>query len=297
MYCSQCGKKLADNSKFCVACGSPVAKEDDVNEPIVCEPTIDPVEDLKNKLKKIDEREKPKSKNEGFIKSAIKVAKKEKSVLSLVFSDDFDGHKLSEKKKLIAGFPLPESPKDLKKFAEYVYSEITARQSLDRLTETWKEKMTQIYQHAKKTIASTEEYAEIKKYYKRTVRGSDNDLLEDAWPFLFIPVIIAFILSWVFGLPLLMFAMLVVLGWGSFGVMYSFRKLDKMIDSIRMHSEKTTMPKALRVIAWHLPVPLLAITLVSIIFQWIIFIPITAGLFGVNVIFLLLFLLSAYGIE
>ena len=45
MYCSQCGKPVGDNAKFCVNCGTPVGYEEPkvVTPPVVEQPVVVPV--------------------------------------------------------------------------------------------------------------------------------------------------------------------------------------------------------------------------------------------------------------
>lgn len=293
---SQCGNEISQTSKFCINCGCPVSVEGESAFNEIPQSNFDVVEDIKRKLREIDKRKKPPAKKGGVIKSTLEIIRGESSVLDLVFSDDFEAEKLADKKQLILDYPLPNSPKALASFAKYINSEIASKKrEPDELTEVWKEKLNQIHLFAKAELSDSEEFAEIQKCHKDNKRRERHAKIREYVVFLFFPIIAAFCFSIAFRLPLLMFVTFLATGWAVFFVLYVYDLLDDMVASIKQHSAKRkNVPKILRIVAWHLLVPALAALITSILYHSVALIYLFAVLFGVDALFLLLFLCDVY---
>ena len=193
MYCSQCGKKIANTSKFCSGCGSPIVEEEAVFSEEQ-EELYDPVKDIKQKLKEIDSRKKPPQKKK-TLKNVINVFKGEESVFELLFEDDFEEQKLSDKKHVILGFQIPDSMDDLEKFAKYIDSQI---QKKDELTPAWKEKLKQVYDCSKFKAKESKTHKKIKEYYKAEKRKELRYEFRGLVWLLLIPLILAFGFSFIY---------------------------------------------------------------------------------------------------
>lgn len=296
MYCSQCGKKIPGTSKFCSECGCSVSVEDETTSAVNHQSAHDAVVDLQKQLREIDKRKKPPAKKENVIKSALKVATGGVSPLDLVFGDSFEEKKTEDKKQLILDYPLPTSPKALASLARYINSEIVAKKrEPDALTDVWKEKLMQLYLFAETEYSDTEEFAEIKKYYKAKKRRERHSVVRELVVWLLFPIVAAIILTIVFQLPFWLFVAITALGWEIFFILYVYDLLDDMVASIKEHSAlKTNVPKRVRVVAWHLLIPALSALIVSSIYQCTALIWFTAILFTLDFFFLLFFLLYAY---
>ncbi len=300
MYCSQCGKEIPNNSKFCYECGSPTPQGDKI-DPKPAESPFDAVDDIKNKLSAIDNRKRPVIKKNGVVKSALESLKntiREEAATAgfELFDDGFEEGKLADKKKLIKDYPIPTSPKALASFAKYINSEIEAKKKHpDALTPIWQEKLKQVQLFAKTELDSTEEFAEIQKCYKANKRRERHATIREYIVLLWFPILAAFIASLVCDLPLLLFASIWAAGWEVFLILYVYDLLDDMVTSIKQHSEKRpNVPKILRSVAWHVLIPLLAALITSIVYQSEGFIIVFAMLFGMDALFLLLFLCDVY---
>lgn len=190
MYCSQCGKRIAKTSRFCSGCGSPIVDEEDFSAKEQEEP-YDPVKDIKKKLKEIDSRKKPVRKKK-TLKNVVNVFKGEESVFDLLFEDDFEGQKLSEKKRVILDFQIPDSLDGLEKFAKYINSQI---QKKDELMSAWKEKLKQVYDYSKSKAKKSNTHKKVKEYYKAEKnRELRHEYRGFVW-FLLFPVVWAFVYS------------------------------------------------------------------------------------------------------
>lgn len=302
MYCSQCGKEIPNNSRFCNECGAPVAEKSQTDFEPKTQSTFDAVEDIQKILREIDNRKRPSVKKGGVVKSAFESLKKtirEEAAASglKLFDDGFEEEKLADKKKLILNYPLPTSPKALANFAKYINLEIEAKKKEpDALTPIWKEKLRQVHQFAETELGSTEEFAEIQKFHKANKRRERHAAIREFVVLLAFPILAAFIVSLVFHWPLLLFASILAAGWEVFLILYVYDLLDDMVASIKHHSAKRkNIPKRLRSAAWHLLIPFLAALITSIVYQSTGFIILFAILFGVDAFFLLLFLCDVYG--
>ncbi len=231
--------------------------------------TLNAVEDIKRRLKEIDNRKRPPIKKDDVIKSAVKAFKRETSVPDAVLTDTFAEKKLADKKSLILNYPLPRSPKDLLCFTKFVASEIAAtKREPDALTYTWREKLKQIYLFAEENLKETEELGAIQKYYKddsRRARHAENSV----WVWLLLgPIITAFSLAFAFQLPWLLFVAILATCWEFFLLLYVYDLLEKMIDYIKQRGKKQKyIPKFIRVIVWHLLMPLFAALIIAIVYQ------------------------------
>ncbi len=273
-----------------------MTEEENNDTEVVQQPPHDAVADIKKKLKEIDSRKKPPTKKEGVLKSAIKIAKKEASVLDFVFGDSFEADKLADKKQLIVDYPLPTSPKALADFAKYINQEIVAKKKTpDELTPTWKEKLKQVYEFAKAEIKHTDEFSEIKKYYKGYKRRDRHQEIAPLIvmplmliPFLFIPAITT-------QSPGLLYLAVLATGWGIFFALYMFDVMENMIDSIKRHSAKDkSIPRILRIVAWHALIPTLAGLIASIAYLSEGYVWLTGIVFGVEAFFLLIYNVYIY---
>lgn len=294
MYCSQCGKEIPNNSKFCNVCGYPVVENSKTDFEPKQQPMFDAVNDLRKRLREIDNRKRPSSTKSGVVKSAFESLKKtirEEAAASglKLFDDDFEEEKLSDKKKLIQNYPLPSSAKALLSFAKYINSEIEAKKKEpDALTPIWKEKLSQVYLFGKAEFKGTEELAEIQEYLKTNKRRERHATIREFIVLLAFPILAAFIVSLVFNWPLLLFASILAIGWEVFLILYVCDLLDNMIASVKKHSAKhENIPKLLRTSTWHLLIPFLAALITSIAYQSTVFIILFATLFGVDALFLL----------
>ena len=300
MYCSKCGKEIPNNSRFCNECGSPVTEDSKTDfEPK--QPAFNAVEDIQKKLREIDNRKRPPAKKGGVVKSAFESLKntiREEAAASglTLFDDGFEEEKLADKKKVIQDYPLPTSPKALASFAKYINSEIEAKKKEpDALTPVWKEKLKQLHLFAETEFSSSEEFADIQKCHKANKRRERHAAIREFVVLLLFPILAAFIVSLVFGWPLLLFASILAAGWEVFLILYVYDLLDNMVDSIKEHSKKRqNIPKRLRSAAWHLLIPFLAALITSIAYQSTGFIILFAILFGVDAFFLLIFLCDIY---
>ncbi len=340
MYCDQCGKRIAKTSKFCSGCGSPVLGEENVSHEEK-ESILDPVKDIQKKLREIDNRKKPPKKKENTVKKAFDVLKGKVSILDLVFDDDFESQKMSDKKKLILEYPMPNSCDNLKKLATYMNSQIASngreidsltdvwkeklmrmildypipksekqleefvqfinseiesrKRTRDVLTIAWKEKLKQVHSYTKTKAKNSKAHKDAKKYYSLEKRRDLRYNIRDFVPLLMFFLVPALILSILYKSPWGLFGTVLGIGWGIFLLLFVYGCLDSMIDSIKTHSAKQkVVPKIFRVVAWIFLIPYLSGLIVSIAFHYTVLIPITAVLFGVDVFFLLIFLLSVY---
>ena len=301
MYCSQCGKEISETSKFCSNCGCPVTEQGKTDFEPKQQSAFDVVEDIQKKLREIDNRRKPLVKKSGIVKSAFESLKEtiktEVTASGLAsFKDGFEEEKLADKKNLILNYPLPTSPKALANFAKYINSEIeTKKKEPDALTPVWKEKLNQVYLFAETELSSTEEFTEIQKCHKANKRRDRHATIREFIVLLAFPIIAAFILSLVFHWPLLLFVSIWAAGWEVFLILYVYDLLDDMVASIKQHSEKQQyIPKRLRSAAWHLLVPFFAALITSIAYYSVGLIVLCSILFGVDALFLLLFLVEVY---
>ena len=228
MYCSQCGKKVSETSFFCSNCGFPIPKEDTTQFLQKQQLSFDAVEDIKRKLKEIDNRKRPPVKKGGAVKTAFESIKKnikeEASASGLaVFHDDFEEKKLADKKQLILDYPFPTSPEALANFTKYIYSEIEAkRKAPDALTEVWKEKLKQAHRFAKKDLKATEEFGEIQKCYKANKRKDRHEVMRVFVLWFIFPIVAAFIAAIIDQLPMLMFISILAAFWEVFLILYMF---------------------------------------------------------------------------
>ena len=300
MYCSQCGKEIPNDSRFCSECGYPTAGKNNTDFEPKLQPELDAVEDIQKKLREIDNRKNTSANKDGKIKTAFEKLKKtirDEAAASgfTLFFDSFEEEKLEDKKKVIQDYPLPTSPKELACFAKYIKSEIKAKKKTpDLLTPVWKEKLKQVYLFAKKELRSTEAFAEIKKCYKANKRWERHASIRELIILLAVPIVIAFIKSLVYNWPLLLFASILAAGWEIFLILYVYDLLDDMVDSIKQHSAKHQPPKWFRSVAWHLLMPFLAALITSIVYQATGLITLFAVLFGVDAFFLLFFTAYIY---
>ena len=302
MYCSQCGKEIPNNSKFCCECGCPTQEQKKADFES-SQQAFDAVEDLKKKLREIDNRKKPSTKKGGQVRSAFeslqKTIREESAACGLtLFKDSFEEEKLADKKKLIQNYPIPTSPKALASFAKYINSEIEAKKKdPDALTPIWKEKLQQVKLFAETEFRSTEEVVEIQKYHKANKRRERHATIREFIWLLAIPVLYAFIVSLVFHWPLLLFVSILAAGWVSFLILLVYDLLDNWISSIKQHSAKRqNIPRILRSSAWHLFIPFLAALITSLVYQSTGLIILFAILLGIDVFFLLILLAYIYEI-
>ena len=204
VYCSQCGKEIPNNSRFCNECGSPVVEKSKTDFEPKQQPEFDAVADIQKKLRVIDNRKRPSGKKNGVVKSAFESLKntiREETAASglKLFDDGFEEEKLADKKKLIQNYPLPTSPKALASFAKYINSEIEAKKKEpDALTPVWKEKLKQVHLFAETELSSTEEFAEIQKCHKANKRRERHAATREFIVLLAFPILAAFIVSLVF---------------------------------------------------------------------------------------------------
>lgn len=295
MYCNQCGKEICETAKFCSNCGHqiPIKRKTKLTSEQL--EVNDAANNLRKELKQIDKRKKTVIKT-GKKQKATRYAVKETSSWDLIFGDNFESEKFEEKKQLIYNYPIPDSLNELVSFAEYINLEIEANKDKnDVLAIIWLKKLKQVYLFVKAKFGTTDEFLQIKKYYKinkhKVIRKHSRELVV-LLAFFIIPIFIfSILLNW----PLMIFAAILAAGWETFLILYVFEVLDKMISSIKQHSAKQKkVPKSLRSIAWHLLVPLLAALITSIIYQSVGLIILFAILFVVDAYFLALFLCEVY---
>ncbi|MBQ1244534.1 MAG: hypothetical protein IIX94_02170, partial [Clostridia bacterium] len=87
----------------------------------------------------------------------------------------------------------------------------------------------------------------------------------------------------VFQLPFLLFVSILAFGWEIFLILYFYDSLDKMVASIKQYSAKSkNVPKALRVVAWHILIPAASALIVSIAFHYTALLWISAFLLGID---------------
>jgi len=304
VYCNHCKKETPTNANYCLGCGSPFSETPKTDSAPKPQSTFDAIEDIQKKLQEIDNRKRPSAKNNGSVKSAFESLKqtiRDEAVSSglTLFNDRFEEEKLADKKKLIQNYPLPSSPQALEHLAKYIISEIDAKKkNPDALTPIWKEKFEQVYKHAKTYFSDTKEFSEIQKYENANERRKRHASIREYIVLSAFAVIPAFILSLIYHWPLLLFASILAAGWEIFLILYVYDLLDNIIASIKQHSEtQQYIPKILRTIAWHLLVPLLAALITSIAYHSVIWITLSAILFGVDVLFLLIFLSYIYELK
>jgi hypothetical protein len=232
--------------------------------------TSNAVEDIKNRLKEIDKQKKPPIKKEDVVRSAVKVLKRETSIVGLLLDDSFEEKKLDDKKTLILEYELPILPKELLAFVKYIHNEIAKKKKEpDPLLCTWKEKLEQSYVFAEKNVKGTEEFIEIEKQYREYKRKERRSEISPFVVLLMAPIIAGFVISLVYQLPWLLFIAILSFGWEFFLLLYVFNALDKMIDSMKQQNRANQkhVPRKLRIIAWHLIIPLIAALIVSIAYR------------------------------
>lgn len=294
MYCSQCGKKIPQTSKYCSGCGCPIIEEElDISIPY--EPTYDVVKDIKTQLSMIDGQKKPSRIKNTSIQSALETVKSEAYAAGLV-TDKYAEKKQKKKKELILDFPLPHTVEELLAFAKYIESLITSKKKNDDpITEAWKEKLKQIYRFAKKEFATEAEFIDIQRIYKEYKRRERHTFAQPWVWLLFYPIVAGIIMSIVEGLPFLLFASCWAMFLNIFLTLYVHNLLDKMILSIKKHSnDRKSVPKLLRIVAWFLLTPALAALITSIVYYSVGLIVLFAVLFGVDALFLFGYLCEIY---
>lgn len=297
MYCSQCGKKIADTSKFCTGCGSPVVEEDEFEVSAQHKITYDAVEDIQHQLNMIDNREK-----------TLRTKKANRSFLEIVkdelfeeeyeekYNNEFKEKKQADKQKLILNFPLPNTSEDLLHFTKYIHSMITEiKKNNDPLIETWKEKLKQVYLFAKKEFSSSEEFVAIQNIYKLYKREDQRHTIGVLGFLMFDLMVLGVIVSLLNQIPWLFFVSVLTLLWSFWLMLYLFNLLDRMIASIKNHAiKKKGSLKLLRIIAWFLLMPALAALITSIVYFSGVIIALCAVIFTVDALFLLLSICYLY---
>ena len=198
-FCTNCGEKLDDDDKFCDLCGKEVKKEKtssksnkSYNEKVktkkcpncgasiksfqtnckYCQVEISNIK-VSNSLEEFSRglaniKSKPMPKYEGkdsLLKKVIgrdfndKDAKEE-------FEEEFRRQKEEEIVNYIINYPIPNSNEDLTEFMILACSNINVKKVLsDDEQKAWIEKMEQIYQKAKISIITSEEFRRINDIY------------------------------------------------------------------------------------------------------------------------------------
>ena len=296
MYCSQCGKKIAETSKYCSGCGSPILEEEEFEFSAQNEVVYDSVKCIQNQLDEAERQGKTLRIKNDPIRTLVETIKNEAYEAGL--ANDKQKEKILEnKKKIISDFPLPRSVKELLHFAKNIDSIISSKKAKqDPLTEVWEEKLKQVYRMAKKEFSATVEFIDIKNFYKDCKQRKRRRSAQPFVLLLLYPIGIGIIISLINNLPFLFFAAILSLFWNIFLILYVHNSLDRMILSVKKQSNiKNSVPKLLRIIAWFLLMPALAALITSIVYHSVGFIVLFSMLFGVDAFFLLLFLGDIYG--
>lgn len=265
MNCSQCGKETPANSSFCNVCGCPISEMDKTASEPKQQSALDATEDIKKKLREIDKCKKAPSKK-----------------------DSLKEEKLAAKETLIQNYPIPNSPKELVKFAKYLYSKIqTKKEKNDALLPVWKQKLEQVYLFAEKNLSSTEEFRKIQMLYNANKRRERHaKIRKHVVLFVLVlvyPILAAFIASLVFHWPFLLFASILAAGWDLFLILYVYDLFENVIFSM---GKQRNIIKLFQFAAWLLLVPFIAALITAIVYQSEISIWLFAILFGVDAFFL-----------
>lgn len=297
MYCSQCGKKIADDSRYCSRCGYPTFEEESCKTSEQHEPIYDAVKDIQYQLDMIDKREKP-----------LRPRKANRSLLEIMkdtmfeeeqeekHNNKFKEKKQADKQKLIQNYPFPSTPEEHLNFVMYIDSIITStKKNKDPLNEAWKEKLKQAYLFAKKEFSTSAEFVAIQNIYKKYRREGRRNTFGSFFFFLFYLAAVGVGTSLLYKNPLLFFASVLGLLWTLCLMLYIYDLLNKMIVSIKVHAKKKKgSPKLLRIIAWFLLMPALAALITSIVYFSKGIIVLCAVIFAVDMLFILLSLCYLY---
>ena len=154
MYCSNCGKKIDDESKFCNYCGS---KIDNNNErKIVYEGKIHKCPNCGEIIKSFCTN----CPSCGYEFRDVKVSESLKELT----------YKLSELKdekqqeSLIRNYPIPNTEEDILEFFIITKTNINKCSNM-LIIESWNTKLEQIYEKSKILFNSSDKFLEIKKVY------------------------------------------------------------------------------------------------------------------------------------
>lgn len=171
MYCSNCGKKLADGLKVCNRCGSQVISSN-----------LDPVD---SKRKTIFDGIIHKCPNCGSHLDAFEHKCKEcgyelrgsnTSNVIKEFAEKLGKTMLfSSKHELISNFYVPNTKEDIYEFFILAISNMTTDYQCE---EAWKAKLEQTYHKAKLSFGTTPEFDYIDKLYAVTMKKYQTRLLE-----------------------------------------------------------------------------------------------------------------------
>ena len=199
-FCSNCGEKLDDNDRFCKSCGKSLVeksvpkremrtKRKVVYEGIVhncpcCESVIESfmtkcpfcgyeirdaiaptsVTELSLKLERVQARQmSDKEDKNSLMKMLIGADFKDEKTNEKIRK--FEEQKNKEKANIIINFPVPNTKEDILEFMILATSNINVKESSDEVTKAWIKKMEQVYQRAKLTLKTSNDFEQIKCLY------------------------------------------------------------------------------------------------------------------------------------
>lgn len=170
MYCSNCGKQLAEGSKFCNSCGSQVGSSEqsasDSKRKIIFDGKIHKCPNCGSRLDSFEH----KCKDCGYELRGSNVTNVVKELAEKLEKTDSS----NKKNELISNFYIPNTKEDIYEFFILAISNLTTDSKCE---EAWKSKLEQTYHKAKLSFGKTSEFEYIDKIYAKTMRIYKNKSL------------------------------------------------------------------------------------------------------------------------
>lgn len=169
-YCTNCGEKLQDGSKFCSSCGSQVVNTNknnsDLKRKILFDGKIHKCPNCGSNLNAFEH----KCKDCGYEIRGSNIANTVKE-----FADKLERTSSVEKKnELISNFYIPNTKEDIYEFFILAISNLTTDIKCE---EAWKSKLEQTYHKAKLSFGNTPEFEYINKIYDKTIKKHRNKII------------------------------------------------------------------------------------------------------------------------
>lgn len=170
MFCSNCGKQLADGSKFCNSCGSQVEISEqsasDSKRKIIFDGKIHKCPNCGSRLDSFEH----KCKDCGYELRGSNVTNVVKELAEKLERTN----SVAKKNDLISNFYIPNTKEDIYEFFILAISNLTTD---SRCEEAWKSKLEQTYHKAKLSFGNTSEFEYVDKLYGKTMRSYKNKSL------------------------------------------------------------------------------------------------------------------------
>jgi hypothetical protein len=181
MFCSNCGKQLAEGSKFCNSCGIQVVSSNqnsaNSKRKILFDGEIHKCPNCGSRLDAFEH----KCKDCGYELRGSNVANVVKEFAEKLEKTD----SVTKKNELISNFYIPNTKEDIYEFFILATSNLTTDSNCE---EAWKSKLEQTYHKAKLSFGNTSEFEYINKIYAKSMRNyknkSLNRNLKQGWKYL-----------------------------------------------------------------------------------------------------------------